>query len=434
MQIEGVDAGSIAQEVGLEGGDLLRAINGQAVRDELDYRFLAAEEQLMLEVKKLDGSLWEVEIEKDAGEELGIDFGSGGMGNIKKCTNRCMFCFVDQMTPGLRKTLYIKDDDYRYSFLHGNFITLTNAGPEEIERIVEQRLSPLYVSVHAVNPGVRVKLMHNPRAGNILKLLKKLTHSGITIHAQVVLCPGVNDGEELAATYRELSQLWPGVASLGVVPVGLTGYRAGLANLRPFSPGEALGVVEQIKLWQSQSMEKFNYPFIFAADEFYVLSGAKIPPLNSYADFPQTENGVGLLRLFWEEWQQVEEIIPEELPEKKRVILVTGESMGEFLQIIADRLGKVVNLDLQLRIVKNSFFGGNVSVAGLLTYSDLAAALGPQVGCADLVILPLSALNPETGIFLDGPSLGDLEKEIDMPVRAAGGPSDILRYIANVSI
>lgn len=419
-----VEPGSIAEEAGLVPGDRIMAINGEPVRDLIDYRFLEADESLSIEVKKADGEDWVLEVEKDFDQDLGIDFGAGGFGRTARCANKCVFCFVDQMPPDMRKTLYVKDDDYRLSFWSGNFITLTNLGDEALQRIARQRLSPLYISVHTTNPALREKMLGNPRAGLIMEQLRYLAGAGIEMHTQVVLCPGLNDGKELERTAADLAGLWPAVSSLAVVPVGLTRFRQGLYPLRVFTPDEARRLVRWVGLKQEEYLRELGYPFIFASDEFYLLSVELIPPAERYADFPQTENGVGLTRLFMDEWGEVQGGLPPQARPLKAT-LATGLLGEKVIRPVADRLNGIKGLEVSVKVIKNNFFGRQVTVAGLITGGDLADQIEPgETG--DLLVLPAVMLRKGETVFLDGLTPQDLARRLKTRVAVVEGPRQLV--------
>ncbi|MDD4335658.1 MAG: DUF512 domain-containing protein, partial [Desulfotomaculaceae bacterium] len=302
LKIYMVEPGSIAEELGVAVGDRVTAINGAPVLDLIDFRFLAADELLFIDLKKADGEEWVLEVEKDFDQDLGINFGAGGFGPVIKCINKCVFCFVDQMPPGMRRTLYVKDDDYRLSFWNGNFITLTNLSENKLKRIARQRLGPLYISVHTTNPVLREKMLGSSRAGSIMEQLRFLAEAGIEMHTQVVLCPGLNDAAELERTAGDLISLWPAVKSLAVVPVGLTRFREDLYSLAAFTPEKARALLRWIHTRQKELITGYKHPFIFASDEFYLLAEEPVPAAERYDGFPQLENGVGLTRLFLNEW------------------------------------------------------------------------------------------------------------------------------------
>ncbi len=423
MEIIRLTPESIAEETGLEPGDLVVAINGEPVRDLIDFRFLESEELLTVEVIKTNGEEWILDIEKDYDRDLGIEFSAGGFGNTNHCTNKCVFCFVDQMPPGMRRTLYVKDDDYRLSFWCGNFITLTNLGAEGFERIVKQRLSPLYISVHTTNAPLRENMLGNSRAGLIMEQLRYLAGAGIEMHTQVVLCPGLNDGAELKRTVSDLAGLWPAVSSLAVVPVGLTRFRHGLFPLRQVTREEARGLVRWVHLMQQEYLHKLEHPFIFASDEFYLLSGLPVPPAERYAGFPQVENGVGPLRLFRDEWKKVEKGLPVKTPPLKAII-VTGYLGGKILGPVVARLNKITGLEVTVKSIENYFFGQQVTVTGLVTGGDILKQIKPgETG--DLVVIPSVMLKNDENVFLDDLTPEDLATRMGTGVAVANGPRQL---------
>ncbi len=390
--IEGVLPRSIAQDVGLKPGDRLLEVNRRSVRDLLDYRFYTSgEDSLLLLVEKGEGEYWEVEIERDPEEDLGLV-----LEGIKPrgCGCRCIFCFMDQMPPGMRLSLYFKDDDYRLSFLHGNYITLTNLTGEDWKRLEEQRLSPLYVSVHATDPEVRAFMMGSPRASRGYEDLKRLVSLGIRVHAQIVLCPGINDGPVLEKTLDDLLALYPGVASVALVPVGLTRHREGLFPLEPVTGGYAGRVVEEGHLFRERAVSLVGDPFLYLADEWYLAAGFPLPSRGYYRDFAQLEDGVGMVALFLEGWR---EAVPSGSVEMETpLLLVTGEAFGPYLR---ECISSSPWMDkVEVLPVKNGLFGPRVTVAGLLSAGDILRALeeAPQGG----VVVPAVMLN-ENGRFLD---------------------------------
>ena len=424
-----VEPESIACELGLEPGDRIIAINGHPVRDLIDYRFLEADESLNIEVRKSNGEDWILDVEKDYDQSLGIKFGNEGFGDIRRCINKCLFCFVDQMPPGMRKTLYIKDDDFRLSFWSGNFITLTNVSDSELRRIAGQRLSPLYISVHTTNPELRRQMLGSRRAGLILEQLRYLAGEGINVHTQVVLCPGFNDGMELERTAADLASLWPEVRSCAVVPVGLTRFRHGCYLLRGVTGEEARRLAQWVAQKQKEYMSSFNYPFIFAADEFYLMSGVPVPPSKRYADFPQTENGVGLVRLFLDEWERVRNKLPSELPPKK-LTLATGVLGEMVLRPVVARLNTIKGLEVRLKAVKNKFFGERVTVAGLVTGKDLIDQIVSD-GIGDYLVIPSVMMKKEEAVFLDDITLEDISGCLKTRVAAVEGPGQLVDVILN---
>lgn len=428
LLITAVEPNSIAAELGLKPGDRLLSINRQPVRDIIDYRFLIAAEELVAGVLTGAGEAWELEIEKDYEEDLGLDFGEHAFGPTRTCHNRCMFCFVDQMAPNMRPTLYIRDDDYRLSFWQGNFISLTNVKDEELQRIIHQKMGPLYISVHTTNPELRRRMLNNRHAGKIMDQLRQLAAGGIEMHTQAVLCPGVNDGQEMERTITDLAGLWPRVHSLAVVPVGITKFREGLHTIRTFTKEEAAGVVATVENYRQKFLARWDYPFVYASDEFFLLAEKPIPPAEYYADFPQTENGVGLVRLFWDEWELAEQDLPRQMLKPRTVTMVTGVSAAKILQQVADRLNQIKGLKVKLVVVPNKFFGETVTVTGLLTGQDIIDALtGKDIG--DFLILPSVVLRDEEDVFLDDLTLADIEHRLKVPVRAVTGPQQMVETI-----
>ncbi|MEG6616244.1 DUF512 domain-containing protein [Peptococcaceae bacterium 1198_IL3148] len=421
--------GSIGEELEITPGATIVEINGKPVTDLLDYRFLASDDELQMKVITADGEEWLMEIEKDYDEDLGLDFGTNALGKIRRCRNKCLFCFVDQMAPDMRDTLYVKDDDYRHSFLYGNFVTLTNVNDQELQRIIEQHLSPLYISVHTTNPDLRHRMMRNPHAANIMKQLTALAAAGIEMHTQVVLCPGFNDGKELDSTIGDLASLWPSVRSLAVVPVGLTKFRQGLAELNLFTPEQAGEVVKQVTRWQQKFMQQFDDPFVFIADEFYVISGQPIPPGQHYGDYPQLENGIGLIRLFIDQWDQVKTQLPKEVYPPQKVTMATGTSAYAIMEPIVARLNQIDGLQVQLHLIPHRYFGNTVTVAGLLTGSDLLQELqGKDLG-QKLLIPAVMLKDQQDDVFLDDISLDELVEKLGVPIVPVDTPSELVAAV-----
>jgi putative radical SAM enzyme (TIGR03279 family) len=420
LEIIDVEPASIAEELELEAGDSILTINGHVVRDLLDFQIHAAGEELLLEVRKSDGELWDLEVEKDADADLGLHFEHP---EPTQCGNNCIFCFVHQLPKGMRRTLYVKDEDYRFSYLYGSYVTLTNVTDADIERIIAQRLSPLYVSVHATDEQLRTRLLGR-QGPPILELLKRLTGAGIEIHTQVVLCPGINDGRELERTIEDLAALYPWVLSLAVVPVGLTGYRQRLPDLRPPTEAEARAVLTTIHGYQERFLRACGSRFVFAADELYLKAGLEFPPLAAYEDLAQVENGVGLVPQFRAEATEVlSEAAPLQIP---AVATFTGESAkGELARFVADLAAKT-GTTIHLYPVRNDFFGGHVTVAGLLTGKDVLRELkGKALGQGLLV--PDVVLREGDEVFLDDISLDDLERQLGVKViKVASTPWGLL--------
>ncbi|HEX3030906.1 MAG TPA: DUF512 domain-containing protein [Bacillota bacterium] len=426
-----VEPGSIGEEMGLIAGDCLTAINGQPLEDLIDYRFMIADEYLEIEVLRADGEEWLLELDKEFDEDLGLEFEQSTFDGIRSCRNKCVFCFVDQMPPGMRKTLYVKDDDYRMSFLHGNFITFTNVGEEELSRIIRLRLSPLYISVHTTNPELRSKMLHNPKAGQILEQVRQLVEAGIEVHTQVVVCPGYNDGAELERTLKDLAGLFPGVCSVAVVPVGVTAFRKDLPALRLFNASQAAGVINLVEGMAASFRREHGISLVYVADEFYVLAGKQVPPCELYDEFPQLENGVGLVRLLLDSWTREQQNLPQALTTPMKFLLVTGKSAQGILEGIAGGLKRVNGLEAQVVPVSNSFFGDTVTVAGLVTGGDIITAL-QAVNCeqeASVVCIPSVMLNSTGEFFLDGRTPAELQAETGFTVQII----DLNRGVADLT-
>jgi putative radical SAM enzyme (TIGR03279 family) len=423
---------SIAEELEITPGATIIEINGKPVNDLLDYRFLTSDEELEMKMITADGEEWLMEIEKDFEEDLGLGFGTNALGKIRRCRNKCLFCFVDQEAPNMRETLYVKDDDYRHSFLHGNFVTLTNVNNEELQRIIEQRLSPLYVSVHTTNPELRPKMMRNPHSANIMKQLTALAGAGIELHTQVVLCPGINDGAELDRTIQDLANLWPNVRSLAVVPVGLTKYREGLAELRLFTKKEAGRVVKQVARWQQQFINQFEDSFVFIADEFYVISEEPVPLDEHYGDYPQLENGIGLIRLFIDEWEELKPKLPNQITRRQKVTVITGASAHSIIESVVERLNQIDGLEVQFYVIPNRHFGETVTVAGLLTGSDLLQELaGKDLG--QKLIIPAVMLKDQVDdVFLDDMTMNELVEKLGVPIIPVDTPTELVNTLVTV--
>lgn len=411
LRIDSVAPGSIASELEVAAGDRLLAVNGRPLRDLIDYSYYtASEEELLLEIEKPDGELWEMEIERSPGETLGLTFPAPAPA---RCANNCLFCFVHQLPKGLRKPLYVKDEDYRLSFLNGNYVTLANIKTRELNRIIEQRLSPLYISVHATNPELRERLLGKSGIPPVLEQMRKLAAARITMHTQVVLCPGLNDGEELQRTVSEMAALYPAVQSLAVVPLGLTSHRHKLPHLLPVDTGYAR---EFISIWQKQAealRRKLHRPFLFLADEFYLKAGLPFPSIREYGDFPQIENGIGMVPLFF---KKAATLLRRVRPIGTfRATVVTGVSssgfVGDFLKQLAERSG----VDVVSLAVENKLFGPSITVSGLISGNDIVAAVtGCDIGSCLLV--PDVMLKEGEGVFLDDVSLDELQRRVGCQV------------------
>ncbi len=430
IPIMAVKDGSIAQELDIQPGDFLLSIDGRCPKDIIDFRFMEAEEELLLLIES-HGELIEMEIEKEISEDIGIIFDFQAFSPIHPCENRCIFCFVDQLPRGMRSSLYIKDDDYRYSVVSGNFITLTNLTEKDRSRIIEEKLSPLYISVHAIDPAVRSAMMGNDQAGRILTDLQSFAAAKLTIHAQIVLCPGWNDGAVLDDTLQKLAALYPAVQSIGVVPVGLTGFRQGLPELTAVDSAKAEEIIQQIDGWRQIFINELDNPLVYAADEFYSLAGRDIPKREYYGEFLQTENGIGLMRLLLDRWDEEKVMLPKRCA-PLRILVINGKSSSRYVQRIIQDLNTIPGLTAELAVVGNHFFGGGITVTGLITGQDLLDDL-KEKDRPDAVLLPDSMLQEDNDRFLDGMELSDLAECLQtqlIKVDSLGnGLADVIRNL-----
>lgn len=410
---------SIADAVGLEPGDTLLSINGQPVEDLLDYQFYSQDDNITLVIEKKNGETWSVDIEKDFDDELGLLFEGVVFDRIRLCRNRCMFCFIDQMPPAMRETLYVKDDDYRYSFLFGNYITLTNLSDDDWNKLESMRLSPLYVSVHTTSGPLRQQMMKNPRAAHIMEDLQRLKQAGIQVHTQIVLCPDLNDGQELVKSINELADLYPSVQSVGIVPVGLTGHRDKLPHLRTFTAQEARELIEEVNQWRNTFRSRFGIGFVYLADEFYVKAGIPVPPADYYDDYSQIENGIGLIRLFMDDWQEIKRDLPNQI-DPVQVFLITGESARTVMQTVAEDLNRVKGLGVEVIAVPNQYFGGGVTVTGLLTGTDIINCLQDNYR-GKKVVIPEVLLQEGSTMLLDNITLEEIASRTGVVIRTTDG-------------
>jgi putative radical SAM enzyme (TIGR03279 family) len=420
---------SIAAEVGFEPGDRLVTINGVRPRDLIDYQFLCADEVLELEVLDTAGRPHAVEIEKDTDEDLGLEFESALFDGLIQCNNRCPFCFIDQQPPGKRQSLYLKDDDYRLSFLYGSYLTLTNLPPREWQRIEQLRLSPLYISVHATEPEVRVQLLKNSRAGQILDQLQWFQERRLQIHAQVVVCPGINDGSHLERTLKDLAAFHggdvPTVASVAVVPVGLTRFRPPGDALVPVTPAKAQEVIGQVQALQAQFQQQYHSPVVWLADEWFLIAGQALPPAADYEDYPQIGNGVGSIRQFLQQFQTAARQLPARLPQARTLTWVVGNAVEQAFQPVVHRLNQVQGLRVRLVALRSNYWGQTLTVTGLLTGQDIAQALqGQELG--DGILLPALMLKQDEARFLDDMTVAELTAHLRVPIIPIGGGAEQL--------
>ena len=410
-KISKVLPGSIGEELELEPGDVLAEINHQAVEDVFDYRYLMNDEYIELLIEKANGEIWELEVEKDYDEDLGIEFENGLMDDYRSCSNHCMFCFIDQMPPGMRETLYFKDDDSRLSFLQGNYVTLTNMSQEDIQRVIKYHLSPINVSFQAMNPKLRCKMLHNRFAGDALKKVDQLYEAGITMNGQIVLCKGVNDGEELEYSLEKLSAYAPVLQSVSVVPVGLTKFRDGLYPLESFEREDAIKVLEQIHRWQRKMYKEHGIHFIHASDEWYILAGLELPEEERYDGYLQLENGVGMLRLLDTEVRlAVEKRMGDEKP--RSITVATGKLAAPYIEKCLEKIStKYPNLEYEVITIRNNFFGEKITVSGLITGTDLKEQLSNRK-LGERVLIPCNMLRSGENVFLDDLTVDDVSKAI----------------------
>lgn len=422
--------GSIAEEMEIEKGDVLLTINGKPVKDIIDYLFMISDEYLELEIRKPDGQIWVLEIEKDYDEELGLEFRHPIMDHARNCRNKCVFCFIDQLPEGMRETLYFKDDDSRLSFLQGNFVTLTNVSEEELQRMVDYNISPINVSIHTTNPQLRVKMLGNKNAGQVYERLKLLGEHRVEMNGQIVLCPGFNDGPELDRTLKDLHDLPGGLNSVAIVPIGLTKFRKGLAPVSGYNKKMAQAVIDQVEKWQSYFLEKRGTRFVFLSDEFYVLAEQSRPDYEAYEGFVQIENGVGLMtKLEHEIYDAMDEYVVDGI-QSRHVSIATGTSAFEFIKDISEKtMEKYKSCRIDVHRITNHFFGESITVAGLITGQDLLGQLkGKSLG--DALIIPKSMLKSGEPVFLDDMTIEELEKALNVtvtPIEVSG-----LAFLSNV--
>ncbi|MGI6041467.1 MAG: DUF512 domain-containing protein [Candidatus Alectryocaccobium sp.] len=414
-KIISVEPNSIAEEMEIEPGDELVSINGEEINDIFDYMFLTENTYLEVVIRKPDKEEWLLEIEKDEDEELGLDFDTGIMDDYKSCHNKCIFCFIDQMPPGMRDTLYFKDDDSRLSFLQGNYVTLTNMSEKDIGRIIKYHMSPLNVSFQAMNPEVRCKMLHNRFAGDILEKARMLADGGIEMNGQIVLCKGVNDGDELEYSLSVLETLYPALKSVSVVPVGLTKFRDGLFPLEPFETEESREVLDLIGKHQKRMREKYGVNFVYASDEWYMQAGYELPSEEYYDGYPQLENGVGMMRLLDTEVNEYLSGISGD-DRARTVSIATGVLPGSFIKELAGCvMEKFPNININVYPIINEFFGEHITVSGLITGTDLMKQLeGKELG--ERLLLPVNMMRAGEKVFLDDYTIEDVEKHLDTKI------------------
>lgn len=419
--IQGIEEGSIAEELEIESGDMLVSINGKEIEDIFDYHYLLEDEYLEVLIEKADGEEWLLEVEKDPDEDLGLCFGESLMDKYRSCHNKCVFCFIDQNPPGMRETIYFKDDDTRLSFLQGNYVSLTNLQKKDIERIIEYKLAPINISVHTTNPELRCKMLNNRFAGRVLEYMDMLYEAGIPMNAQIVLCKGLNDKQELRRTISDLMKYAPLIESLSIVPVGLSKYREGLYPLEPFNKEDAIELIDIVEEYQDIAMKKYGYHFVHASDEWYINAEKEIPDEDNYDGYVQLENGVGMVRLLLD---GVDEAITQYLdenggrtfPKEFKVSTITGVLAQDVMRQVAAKIKVGAPLvDLNVYPIINNFFGEKITVTGLLTGRDIVEQLrGKELG--DALLLPCNVLKADEDIFLDDMTLAELQNALQVPV------------------
>lgn len=427
-EISYVEPGSLAESAGLLPGDKIAKIDGHEIHDILEYRYLISEPEVVLEVIKADGATEIITVENDY-EDLGIEFCEALIAEAKSCKNKCIFCFIDQLPKGMRKTVYFKDDDTRLSFLQGNYVTLTNVSDEELSRIIAMHISPINISVHTTNPELRVKMLKNPNAAKIFDIMKMLAAHGISMNCQIVLCPGYNDKAELDRTISDMTSLYPYVLSCSIVPVGLTKCREGLCELTPFDKNSSLETVRQIEKYQKKFRKEYGINLIYLSDEFYINAGLPIPLPSEYDGFPQIENGVGLIASMQEEFDEAIKLVKNK-DYKRNVAIATGEIAYEFINTLSERLMAVCQgLKITVFPIKNNFFGGGVNVTGLVTGSDIIRVI-PDASDFDELLISECMLRSGEDIFLDDITLSELSQKLGVKITPT--PNDGYAFIEKI--
>ena len=410
-----VEDGRIAQEMGIEPGDKLCSINGHEIEDVFDYRYYMEDELVVLLIEKADGEQWELEIEKDEWEDLGLEFEQGLMDEYRSCHNKCIFCFIDQMPPGMRDTLYFKDDDSRLSFLQGNYVTLTNMSDHDMQRIVKYHLEPINISFQTMNPRLRCRMLNNRFAGEALKKVDILYEAGIEMNGQIVLCKGFNDGAELEYSIQELTKYLPYLRSVSVVPVGLSKYREGLQKLEPFTKEDARDVLRMIHSWQEKIYPQYGLHFIHASDEWYILAEEELPEEENHDGYLQLENGVGMLRLLYDEFREALAEMPGDTLER-HLSLATGLLAFPYIQRLVEEMhDKYPQTKVYVYPIRNDFFGELITVSGLITAGDIMNQLS-EMDLGERLLLPCNMLKADEDIFLDDFTVCEVEKTLQVPI------------------
>lgn len=429
--ISQVISDSLAYFIGIESGDILLKINEQKVTDVIEYIYLTTEEYIELDIRKNDGSIKKYKIHKEYDEDIGIIFDNPIIDKAKVCSNKCIFCFIDQLPSNMRETLYFKDDDSRLSFLQGNFITLTNMTEKDINKIIKYRISPINVSIHTTDQLLRMKMLNNRFAGNIMERLERLSKARIEINGQIVLCRDINDKKELDKTISDIYKLYPSFNSLAVVPVGLTKFRENLYSLTSYDRFSAQEVIEQIEIWQEKLLEIIGSRFVYLSDEFYLLAERELPKYENYEGFSQLENGVGLIRKFEHDFLDNLSLLDKIKGRSIEISMITGKSAKDFMdRIIAELHKKNPCIRIRLHAIKNCFFGDSITVSGLITGQDIITQLkNSQLG--EVIIVPTNMLNSDEKLFLDDLSIEDIEKALGVPVFIS--PVDGRKFIEKIA-
>lgn len=415
INIKDVKKGSIADELGIQNGDKLLSINGEKVNDIIEYKYLISDEFLVLEIEKADGEIWEFEIEKDYDEDLGLVF-EGIIDEPKSCHNKCIFCFIDQLPKGMRKTLYFKDDDTRLSFLQGNFLSLTNMKDKDIDKIIKFRISPINISIHTTDMELRKKMLNNKNADKLLDYMGRLKNGRIEMKGQIVLCPDINDGEHLDKTIKDLYAFYPELSCVAIVPVGLTKYREELFPLKEYNERTAAQVIDQVEAMQKINLNRLGTRFVFLSDEFYLIANRQIQPYDNYEGFSQIENGVGIIALFNAELDASLERIEQYEEVSAEGTIVTGEYAMPILRKACDKImDKLPGLNLNVIGIKNEFFGSSVKVSGLVTAGDIISQLKGK-NISRNIFIPDNMLRRGDPVFLDDLTIEDIEKELGVKV------------------
>ena len=421
--IKDIKKGSIAEELEIEAGSYLTLVNDVEIKDILDYKYQMFDEYVVVTIEDKNGEEWDYEIEKEENEDIGLVFEEELMDSARSCANKCIFCFMDQLPPNVRDTLVFKDDDFRLSFMTGNYVTLTNSGYKDLDRIIEYHLSPINISVHATNPAVRCMMLNNKNAGKILEYIKYLTDNGIYVNTQIVLCPGINDGKILDQTIEELSEFYPYMQCIAIVPVGLTKYREGLYKLKPFNKETANRAIKQVEEWQNRFMEKYGSHIVYIADEVYILAEKDIPSYEVYEDFPQLEDGIGMLAKMQHEFNK-KYLRLKERSINKTVSIATGKCAYGFIKHLAESLEKKFKgLKVNVYAIENEFFGPQITVSGLITGSDIIKQLKNK-DLGQYLLINYSSIKSDSPTFLDDISVGEVEKALKIRIKVTDGTGE----------